>query len=44
MIRSYLKLALRNLWKNKVFTGINGIGLALGISYSLGIFMIVNYE
>lgn len=32
MFRHYIKTALRNLWKNKVFTGINLTGLVLGLS------------
>src|ERR1700704_3568763 len=44
MIKSYLKIAFRNLVKNKSFLGINVIGLALGITCGLGIYMIVSYE
>jgi len=32
MIKNYLKIAWRNLWKNKVFSAINIIGLALGLA------------
>lgn len=32
MLRSYLKIALRNLGKNRVFTAINIAGLALGMA------------
>ncbi|MFN3849129.1 MAG: ABC transporter permease [Spirosomataceae bacterium] len=32
MIRNYLKIAFRNLFKNKIYTFINVFGLALGIS------------
>lgn len=32
MLRSYLKIALRNFWKNKVFSTVNIVGLALGIA------------
>ncbi|WP_118195953.1 ABC transporter permease [Albibacterium indicum] len=34
MIRNYLKIAWRNLWKNKVFSAINIFGLALGLTVS----------
>ena len=44
MIKSYLKIAFRNLVKNKSFLGINVMGLALGITCGLGIYMIVRYE
>ncbi len=44
MIKNYFKTALRNFWRNKVFTGINVLGLSIGISAALIIFMIIQYE
>ena len=44
MIRNYLTIALRNLWKNKAHTLINVLGLALGIASSIIIFFIVSFE
>ncbi len=44
MIKNYIKIALRNLYKHKVFTLINIVGLAIGISAALTIFLIVNYD
>ena len=35
MLRSYLKIAARNLWKQKLFSGINIFGLAIGIALTL---------
>jgi putative ABC transport system permease protein len=32
MIKNYFKIALRNLWKNKVFSSINIFGLAMGLA------------
>jgi putative ABC transport system permease protein len=32
MLRNYLKIAVRNLWKNKTFSFINIAGLAIGLS------------
>ena len=32
MVRNYLKIAVRNLWKNKGFSAINILGLAIGLS------------
>src|SRR5215831_19038193 len=40
MIRNYLKTALRNLLKNKTFSAINVLGLAIGIAAFL---LIINY-
>ncbi|WKN42572.1 ABC transporter permease [Tunicatimonas pelagia] len=44
MIRSYLTIAFRNLWKNRAHTLINVLGLALGIASSIVIFFIVRFE
>jgi len=44
MIKNYLTIAFRNLWKNKVFSLINIVGLAIGICASLIIFLIVQYD
>jgi putative ABC transport system permease protein len=35
MFKNYLTVAIRNLWKNKTFSGINLLGLALGMACSL---------
>lgn len=32
MLQNYIKIAFRSLWKNRVFSGINVVGLALGIA------------
>lgn len=44
MFKNYFKTALRNLWKNKVFSVINIMGLALGLACSLLIMLWVNDE
>jgi putative ABC transport system permease protein len=44
MLQSYLKIALRNLWKNKLFTIINIAGLALGMACALLIIFHVKQE
>ena len=44
MFRNYLKIAFRNFWRHKVFTLINIIGLSIGISASLVIYLIVHYD
>lgn len=44
MIKNYFKTAFRSLLKNKVFSLINISGLAIGISSSLVIFLIVSYD
>ncbi len=41
MIRNYFKVAFRNLWKNKYFSAINIIGLAVGIAVCLLITLFV---
>jgi len=44
MIKNYLLIAFRNFWRNKVFSLINISGLAIGISASLVIYLIVHHE
>ena len=35
MLLMFLKIALRNLLKNKIYSGINILGLAMGLSVSI---------
>src|ERR1700722_20004507 len=44
MLKNYFRVALRNFWRNKVFSTINILGLSIGISVSLVIFLIVSYD
>ncbi|GAB3916338.1 ABC transporter permease [Larkinella terrae] len=44
MLQNYLKIAWRNLWKNKVFSAINIVGLAIGMAACIMIMLFVNYE
>ncbi|WKN32639.1 ABC transporter permease [Porifericola rhodea] len=44
MLRSYFKIALRNLWKHKTQSIVSIFGLSLGIARAIVIFLIVNYE
>lgn len=44
MIKSYFIVALRNFWQNKAISLINIFGLAIGISASLVIYLIVSYD
>jgi putative ABC transport system permease protein len=44
MFKNYFIVALRNFWRNKIFSLINIIGLAIGISASLVIYLIVSYD
>jgi len=44
MFRNYLKTAWRNLWKNKVFSAINIIGLSIGMAACIVIMLFVTYE
>ena len=44
MIRNYFKIAWRNLVRNKAFSGINILGLALGIASSLLILLWIQDE
>jgi len=44
MLNNSLIIALRYFWKNKITTIINMLGLAIGISAALVIFIIIRYE
>jgi putative ABC transport system permease protein len=44
MIKNYLLIALRNFWRNRIFSLINIAGLAIGISASLVIYLIAHHE
>lgn len=44
MIKNYIKITFRNLLRNKVSTSINLLGLSLGISVCLLIFLLIDYE
>lgn len=44
MIRNYFKIAWRNIWKNKLFSFINILSLAIGLSASFVIGLMVYYD
>jgi putative ABC transport system permease protein len=44
MFKSYLKVAFRNLWRNKVFSAINIVGLSVGLATCLLILSFVRDE
>jgi putative ABC transport system permease protein len=44
MLKNYFKIARRNISHNKVYTVINVLGLALGISSCIVIFLITSYD
>ncbi len=44
MIKNYLKIAFRNMAKNKVFSFVNVIGLTIGLSASFLISLMVYYD
>ena len=44
MFKNYLKIAFRNIWKNKVFSAINIVGLAIGMAACIVIMLFVFYE
>ncbi|HTB25264.1 MAG TPA: ABC transporter permease, partial [Puia sp.] len=44
MIKNYIAVAYRNFIRNKIFSLINVLGLSIGISSALVIFLIVHYD
>lgn len=44
MFRNYIKVALRSIARNKVYTGVNVLGLSLGICACIAIYTISSFE
>ena len=44
MIRNYFKIAFRQLWRNRLFTLLNVIGLSIGLAACWLIFQLVSFE
>src|SRR5438477_10799001 len=44
MLKNYFKIDMRNLWKNKVFSFINVIGLDIGMAACIVIMLFVLFE
>jgi len=44
MLKNHFKIAFRSLWKNRMNSGINIFGLALGLTCCSAIYIFVNYE
>lgn len=44
MIRNYLLIAFRNMWRNKFFSLINIIGLTLGLSIFIIMWILIRFE
>lgn len=44
MIRNYIRVAWRNLWKNKTYSALNIAGLAIGMAACIVIMVFVFYE
>jgi putative ABC transport system permease protein len=44
MFQNYIKLALRNLYKNKLYAGINIFGLAIGLTIYVFAVIVARYE
>lgn len=44
MLQNYIKIAFRNLWRNKAFSAINIVGLAIGIAACFFVFQYVYFE
>jgi len=44
MFKNYIKIALRNIWKNKAFSFINIVGLSIGLSAAFVIGVMIYYD
>lgn len=44
MIRNYLKIAIRTLWRNRLFTAINGLSLTIGLVVAYTAISYIRFE
>jgi putative ABC transport system permease protein len=44
MIKNYFKTEWRNLWRNKIFSAINILGLSIGLSCCILMFLFIQHE
>ena len=44
MLKNYFTIACRNLWKNKIFSAINILGLSAGLACCILIFLFIQHE
>src|SRR5829696_994016 len=44
MLTNYFKIAWRNLWKHKVFSAINILGLSTGLACCILMFLFIQHE
>ncbi|SKD08030.1 ABC-type antimicrobial peptide transport system, permease component [Chitinophaga ginsengisegetis] len=44
MLKNFLLVSFRNIWRNKAFSIINIMGLVVGISAALMVYLVVHYE
>src|SRR5688500_8136760 len=44
MLKNYFRIAIRNLWKHKIFSFINILGLTVGMTACFLIFLYVKFE
>jgi predicted permease len=44
MLRNYFTIALRNLWRNRLYTFLNVLGLAIGLSACWVVYRLTSYE
>lgn len=44
MFKNYVKIAFRHLWKNRSYSLINILGLSIGLTVCLLIFLLIRYE
>ncbi len=44
MLTNYLRIAWRTLWRNRLYTALNVLGLAIGLSACWISYRLVSYE
>lgn len=44
MIGNFFKIALRNMWKQKLFAGFNILGISMGIACSVVVYLLIQHQ
>ncbi len=44
MIRSFLRVALRNLYRQKLFAGFNLMGISMGLACCIVVYLLIRHQ
>lgn len=44
MIKNYIKIAVRNLWNKRLYSGINMLGISMAVAFSMLVNLYIQQE